>query len=195
MPAPARREASTTSRLTLRRSSVPRVEDQQAQQRPTEQVERRATGAIGEQQPALEDAAPGMLLGTGHLADADALLDELAHQLGDGARAERAAEVAGVLVEQAMRDERDAAAALVPQPTGQQQITRAGHGGLGGRVPLAAGLITRPGNRLAVRVSWRVAGATAMARRRCRWSARQSRGQLDAKSGDAGVGDRLDRQT
>jgi len=47
-----------------------------------------------------------MLLGAGRLADTDAVVDELGHDLGDGS--ERPAEVAGVLVEQAVRDERDA---------------------------------------------------------------------------------------
>jgi hypothetical protein len=57
-----------------------------------------------------------VLFGAGHLAEADAVLEELTDELRDPAGAERTPEVPRVLVEQAMRDERDTAAALIAQP-------------------------------------------------------------------------------
>ena len=54
--------------------------------------------------------------GEGSPHEADAVLEELTDELRDPAGAERTPEVPRVLVEQAMRDERDTAAALIAQP-------------------------------------------------------------------------------
>ena len=65
------------------------------------------------QHPGLEYPAPDPLLGAWHLDDARPVLHVGRDGRGDHARADRAAEVAGVLVQKAVRDEHDLAAACV----------------------------------------------------------------------------------
>ena len=96
----------------------PCVAHEQPEQRPAEPVEHGAAGAVCQQHAPLEDSAPAVLLRAGQLGDAHPVVHQFVDELGHGARSKGSTEVAGVLVEQAVRDEHHAAAAIVAEPVG-----------------------------------------------------------------------------
>jgi hypothetical protein len=93
----------------------PGVPDEERHGHAPEAVKPVALRAVRRKEQPLEDASPGQLLRAGHLHDPDPGLDERHDQLADAPAPARAPGVAGVLVQQAVRQEHDPPAPLVLQ--------------------------------------------------------------------------------
>ena len=96
------------------RPCIPREE---ARQGSTKSVRKRSSRTIEAERLTLENATPGKLFGTGHLADPDTVTLVTVDDLVDGPGSRRAAKVTHVLIEEAVREKDDPAATTVGKPT------------------------------------------------------------------------------
>src|SRR5581483_1840116 len=122
------------------------------QKRSSQPVAQPAPSAEEEEEPALQHASPRVLLGTGKLDDADLVSQARLHDLPDRTAAHRSAEVARVLVEEAVGEKDDPPPARVPDPLLPGRGVARPRSALGGRPSHRTTLRATSGTRLNVRM-------------------------------------------